>query len=350
MSRNSRLFLCSIVLGLIVALMPISGFASDQSAQTSALTARIQRYNDAHEAAADSADGEIAIEAEDDFDAQLFLMIQKDILFSMERMVGVLDRYSGSGFPEHCDEFVSYYLIVDSLMFEFLFLDIPAEWVDIAIISLEAGTDALDKIDTVVQLCTNGGRGSLTEHNRSFARIALVQSMEKLRTGIRATEERGSVSADSLLEEIVNDPSSGADIDNLWRQGGDVAFNSTDLYLDMLLSETILEHLGGLYDRLLAGGSAECEDLLFLLDLLSEPIIFNSVPAEWVDVYNGHLNSVLTALDTSAPMGNLCASGSNVAPDAAQVQSGRYGVNQALNQLRGWINALEERIGANERL
>ncbi|MGB1250499.1 MAG: hypothetical protein ACPG8W_07820 [Candidatus Promineifilaceae bacterium] len=283
------------------------------------------------------------------FDATDLLTLQKDMLFTMERMAGILDRYSGSGFPAECDEFVSYHLLLDGRLFEMSFLDIPPSWNDIVTMTRNSGEAVVTKGEPVVLTCANGGHGSLSQHNRETARLSLNSSMQTLQQAIRGTEERGAVSAESTLENEIDNPTSNVNIDDLWRQGGHFEFNSTDLYLDMLLSQGTMRELGGLIDRVLAGNSADCAALTRMRDLINQPILFTSVPSDWKPIYNGHLDSILTALDTSGPLAALCLSG-NMTADSVQVKNARFGLDQAMQTLAQWIEVIEERIEAENHL
>lgn len=351
MPKKLRSLFIGVLLAFIAASLPANLFTAYSAAASTEeiLDSRASQYDAYQHRAAEHTADTVETVHDPTFDTVEFLTIQKDILFALERMAGVLDRYSGSGFPTHCNEYVGYYLILNSESYDTFLLNAPEDWHDMAAITIEASHMTVAESKVMVQLCANGGHGSLSEHNHAATRLALDNAMALLHHAIRVTEERTGTSAESALEKAVNDPRSGVIIENLWRQSGDAEFNSTDLYLDMLLSHDILRDLSSLYDRLLAGDSAECANLATLLELLEEPVIFGNVPHEWEQVYDGHLDSILTALDTSSAIALLCKS-DIITTDTLQLHNARHGVGQAYNQLEEWIKAIEERISVKHHV
>ena len=340
MISQSRKFLFGIIAALLIASVPLITQASSSDKQL--LENQIRAYA-AHEEDEEDFDDIISLpDNEPEFDAAAYISLQKDFIVSMEQMGGVLDRYSGSGFPEHCDEFTSYYLAIALLSIGFIFQPTPDDWFDISELTLAANIDVLDGTAPVAELCTNGGRGSLSEHNRFAARASISRNIDKMHIAVRAAEDRSGTTGESTLEQILADAPTR---DEIVEEFGADDFDAIFFYADTLISAEIMQEIGGWYDRILAGSSEQCGELLFLFDELSQPFIALFVPPEWEPLYMGHLNAILTVLDTSEPVLLSCIEEKQ--PTRTQIENARYGVTLGLNQLYPIIQATEDRLGAD---
>ena len=343
MISTTRKFAVSFLFALLVASLPVLALASSTSGERQLLEQRISVYqnNDSSETAPDTP---VAIpDLFIPFDAAEFISLQKDYLFAVEKMGGALDGYNGINHTQQCDEFMLYYVLVALLSVELIFTDVPNNWADIAILTLEANTDILDASVPVVEHCSNGNRNTLSPHNRYAARAGITQGLEKLRSAIQAAESRSGVTANSTLEQILADLPTRDEILN--ETGGD-DFDAAIFYVDILISAEIMEEMGGWYDRLLAGGIEQCAEFMVLYEVLSQPYLALLVPNDWVGLYNGHLNSVLTVLDTSEQIYLTCDNGKQ--PQKSQVASARYGITLGLNQLYPIITETESRLNVSD--
>jgi hypothetical protein len=264
-----------------------------------------------------------------------------DIEWSLVQMVGVLDRSPAGQYPSDCDEFYLYYQLSVSLLLEIVFSDPPFEFEDIYDLTFNAVLDGLIASEPVAFLCTNGGNGHLSAHNKEAARIGLENSRERLHRIIEGGEARTGLQTESHIAEAIFGEPTVEELEQLVDQFGG-PFDVDVFYEDLQISQEIMRSMIGWLDKLADGQTVYCSEYALYYELLNLPTVFAVVPPAYLELYQGHLNAVLTVLDTSRPLLVFCDEGGNLSE--FNFGLARYGLDQGYNRLERIIQEVTRRL------
>ena len=108
----------------------------------------------------------------------------QDLEFLLEQMGGLLDRLH-AGSAESCGEYMTYYVSIAALP---VYDNLPAEWVDLHNLYIDAATSALESNKDIFLLCEGGG-GAPSNLNYGVARSGINASLDKIKAGIAVASE-----------------------------------------------------------------------------------------------------------------------------------------------------------------
>lgn len=284
---------------------------------------------------------EIVIEETAFSQEELVLTMLRDMEWTLVQMVGVLDRSPAGQYPEDCQEFYLYYQISVLILLDLLFTQPPDEWEDIYDLTFEAVLDGLIASEPVVFLCVNGGNGYLSEHNKGAARLGLEDTLEQVRRVIEGGEERSGIESQSQIDQFIFGEPSAEELEELIDLLGG-PFDVDVFYEDLLISREIMRSMIGWLDKLADGQTVFCAEYALYYELLNLPTVFGNVPADYIELYQQHLNTVLTVLDTSRPLIVFCDEGGNLSE--FNFGLARFGLDQSYNKLESIIREVERRL------
>ncbi len=287
--------------------------------------------------------GEDVFSAVNDLSQEAFVLdTLRDIEWAFVQMIGVLDRSPAEQYPDDCEEFYLYYQISIVLLLDVLFSEPPFEFEDIYDLTFDAVLDGLITSEPVAFLCINGGNGHLSGHNKDAARIGLENSLERLRRIIEGGESRTGIQSESTIADFIFNEPTAEELEELADLFGG-PFDVDVFYEDLLISQEIMRAMIGWLDKLADGQTVFCSEYALYYELLNLPTVFAAVPPEYVELYQGHLNSVLTVLDTSRPLIVFCDEGGNLSE--FNFGLARFGLDKSYNRLYSIIQEVERRLG-----
>ncbi len=286
---------------------------------------------------------EIMLPALEELSDEAFILTTlRDLEWTFVQMVGVLDRTPAGQYPSDCDEFYLYYDLTIILLLEILFSEPPFEFDDIYDLTFDAVLDGLIAAEPVAFLCTNGGNGYLSGHNKAAARIGLENGLERLRRIIEGGEARTGLQSESHIAELIFGEPTAEELEELIELFGG-PFDVDVFYEDLLISQEIMRSMIGWLDKLADGQTVYCSEYVLYYELLNLPTVFAVVPPDYLELYQGHLNTVLTVLDTSRPLAVFCDDGGNLSE--FNFGLARFGLDQSYNKLYSIIQEVELRLG-----
>mgnify|MGYP005619179289 FL=1 len=112
----------------------------------------------------------------------------------------------------------------------------------------------------------------------------------------------------------------------------------------MLNAHTQLTQIGGLLDRLTSGQPGSCEEFEGYYRVLASSPTYQSVPADWQNIYNEYIWAVEHGSHTSEPIYALCVDGGG---ELTPLNYGvaRMSVNECLARLGPAIDTANALLG-----
>ena len=279
------------------------------------------------------------------------IVMMRDIELMFELMGGVLDSYDGTGHPDGCLEYETYYLI--ALVFN-LILDLeiafsPEEWHDVYTFAVEGVNEALLSNEAVLLLCQNGRDDSLSAFNQAAARAGIDNGLASIRTAITASAERAGVDPALIVSQlgvILNEPVDPDDLEELSELFGS-EWEAELFFEDLIITQTVLQNAGGWLDRLIAGETVGCGEYYIYFELLLEPVPFFFIPPEWAPLYLEHISIIRSYIDSNKELIEVCVNGGFITD--FMVFKARAGVAQANDRLHALKQETARRLGVSPR-
>ena len=280
------------------------------------------------------------------------IIMMRDIELMFELMGGVLDSYDGTGHPDGCYEYESYYLIalLFNLILELEVAFSPSEWHDVYAFAVDGANDALLRNEAVLLLCQNGRDDSLSAFNRAAARAGIESGLASIRTAITASAERAGIDPALVVSQlgvILNEPVDQEELEELADLLGAAEWEAELFFEDLIITQTILQNAGGWLDRLIAGETVGCGEYYIYFELLLEPVPFFFVPPEWAPLYLEHVSIIRSYIDSNRELLEVCVNGGFITD--FMVLKARDGVAQANDRLHALKQETARRLGVSPR-